>query len=490
MKLNGLLKNTSLRRKIQTSYLFIIGIMVIPTVYAICVQRYHATQYDQIITNVSQANDINHIVKIELPNELWNIVSGKTIFNNGRQYAYMMNITNGIQIMMLNTKNNVNKQKLEVASRAALTLNKNISELGVQIAGNSTVKQNEIKLEELRGITSLLSDILQEFIISEIETASKTNESIKKASLFITWVQIIIMICVISMALYTFNSITKSIEKPISDMEELSTRIAQGDFKAKLVPTNVIELKKLSYNLNTMGEKIDALVKQNIEEQKNLQKAEMKTLQAQITPHFLYNTFDTIIWLAEEEENEEVIKITRAFSEFLRTTLSKGHEWISVEQEIDYVKNYLTIQKVRYGSILDYEINCNSELFNYQVLKIILQPLVENAIYHGIKNKRGRGHITVTADYLDSSKKSIKFSVTDDGIGFTEEKLESVNIELNHVKDTEDLKNVYGLYNVNKRLRLYYNEQTQGLNIKSTFGKGTTVSIVVPCITKQEENNV
>lgn len=489
MKLNRLLKNTSLRKKIQASYLFIIIIMVVPTIYAICIQRYHATQYNQIITNVSQANDINHIVKVELPDELWNIVSGKTVFNNGRQYAYMMSITNGIQILMMNTKNN-NRQKLEVASRAALTLNKNISELGVQIASNSTVKQNEIKLEELRGITTLLSDILQDFIISEIETASKTNESIKKASLIITWVQIIIICFVILMALYTFNSITKSIENPISDMEKLSTRIAQGDFKAKLVPTNVIELKKLSNNLNTMGEKIDALVKQNIEEQKNLQKAEMKTLQAQITPHFLYNTFDTIIWLAEEEENEEVIKITRAFSQFLRTTLSKGHEWISVEQEIEYVKNYLTIQKVRYGSILDYEINCNSEIFDYQVLKIILQPLVENAIYHGIKNKRGRGHITVTADYLDENKKFIEFTVKDDGIGFTEEKLEQVNNELNQVNDTEELKNIYGLYNVNKRLKLYYNEQTKGLNIQSTFGKGTLVSFIVPCIVKQEENNV
>ena len=165
-----------------------------------------------------------------------------------------------------------------------------------------------------------------------------------------------------------------------------------------------------------MAGKIDDLIKQNIEEQKNLQKAEMKTLQAQITPHFLYNTFDTIIWLAEEEQMDDVIKVTQAFSEFLRISLSRGHEWITVGQELEHVRNYLTIQKIRYSVILQYSIEVQDGLENLKMLKLSLQPLVENAIYHGIKNKRGRGHIKVTASFSDEKKTSMGLAFLQTGL--------------------------------------------------------------------------
>lgn len=123
----------------------------------------------------------------------------------------------------------------------------------------------------------------------------------------------------------------------------------------------------------------------------------------------MYNTFDTIIWLAEEEQTEDVIKVTHAFSEFLRISLSRGHEWITVGQELDHVRNYLTIQKIRYADILNYEIEADPALNDFKMLKLSLQPLVENAIYHGIKNKRGRGHLKVSAHFSDASKKVYDF---------------------------------------------------------------------------------
>ena len=247
----------------------------------------------------------------------------------------------------------------------------------------------------------------------------------------------------------------------------------------------------LAKNMNQMAEQIDILIKKNIEEQKNFQKAEMKALQAQITPHFLYNTFDTIIWLAEQEETEEVVKITKAFSNFLRISLSRGHEWITVAQELDHIRNYLTIQKIRYADILNYEINVNEELTEFKTIKLTLQPLVENAIYHGIKNKRGRGHLKVTVDYADEQKTSIRFRVNDDGAGFTEERLEEVQKELESgSEDAEKLSSVYGLYNVHKKLKLYYGDKTQGLQIESEQGKGSSISFVTPCISEYGEEDV
>ncbi len=455
--------------------------MVIPTIYSITVSHLHSNQYDTIITNVSLANKINNITKNNVPNELWNIVSGRKAFNKGIQFKMLKDINIGIMQMSKNTKEQKGKEKLEVATRAYLTLYKNITDLGIQINNGGAVSKNEEMLDDIRGITTLLSDILQEYIILEIEDAAKTNMAIKKSSIMLTYIQGIILTIVIIFSIHSFLIVLKLIKKPISDMEILSTRIANGNLTSRLPSPDIAELKHLAINLNIMTKRIKELIEQNIEEQKNLQKAEMKSLQSQITPHFLYNTFDTIIWLAEAKQTEDVIKVTRAFSEFLRISLIKGHDWITIEQEISHISNYLTIQKIRYDAILNYDINIDKELFQYQILKLTLQPLVENAIYHGIKNKRGRGHINVRANYTDEKKDYIFFEVEDDGIGFKEEKLKQVNKEINlETKASEELTSVYGLYNVNKRLILYYNNRTDGLHIKSEYRKGTCVSFIIP----------
>jgi len=485
MELLSHLKTNSLKKRIKRSYLIIIMIMVIPTVYAVVVSNIHSTKYDTIITNVSLANSINETAKITISEEIWNIVAGRISFSDGKQYKYVNTIVSGIDQMMVNTQDESQRQKLLVAKRTCQTLTHNIDELGTLIENNSSVKQNQEKLEDIRSITSLLSDIFEDFIIAEIGTASITNKIIKQANFILTIVQAIITIASIMVAIYGFISIFNDIKNPISDMEQLSDKIAQGIFTATIKTSDIEELKGLSQNLNTLGTKIQNLMEQNIQEQKNLQKAEMKLLQAQITPHFLYNTFDTIIWLAEEEENEEVIKVTTAFSDYLRTTLSKGHEWITIQQEINHVKNYLTIQKVRYGDILNYEIDCPEELNNYFMLKLSLQPLIENAIYHGIKNKRGRGFINLKA-YFSEDKASITFEIKDNGIGFTEEKLDQVTKELEDCNNSENLKYIYGLYNVNKRLKLYFNDASDGIHIKSIYGQGSTIYFTIPCTVKKD----
>ena len=475
-------KTRSLKKALQISYIFLIGIMIIPTIYSVVVLQIHTKQYDDIITNVSNANRINQIAKTDVPNWLWEIVCGKKDFENDSPYLMISEIFDGIVDMQKHTKSRDNKQKLEVAYRACTTLNNNIKMLEEQMAAGSSVTANETSLDEIRTITSLFSDIMQDFILSEIETANETNISIKHSSIILTILQIIIIVFSVAVSINGYITVSRSIQRPLSDMKELSTQIAGGNLEARTKVPDVEELIPLANNMNLMAEQINVLIETNIEEQKNIQKAEMKALQAQITPHFLYNTFDTIIWLAEEEKTDDVVKITKAFSEFLRISLSRGHEWITIGQELDHIKNYLTIQKIRYADILNYEIDVDEEILNYKIIKLVLQPLVENAIYHGIKNKRGRGHLKVTANFTDESKSSIMFIVTDDGAGFTPERLAEVNNELKDATlDAENLSSVYGLYNVNKKLKLYYGKQTEGLLIESEHNKGSKISFVIPC---------
>lgn len=432
------------------------------------------------------------IAKDDIPAELWNIICGKKEIADGSQNKLLDNISSGLSLMLLTINNEESRGKLEVANRAYTTLRRNVNMLISQIKGGSLVTQNEATLDEIRTITSLFSDIMQDFIVTEIEAANQTNQSLRNTSIILTTIQIIITILAIIISINSFITVSAAIQKPISDMEKLSTKVSNGDLTARIDIPHVNELNTLAENLNTMAGQIDLLIQKNMEEQKNFQKAEMKALQAQITPHFLYNTFDTIVWLAEEEHTEEVVRITKAFSDFLRISLSRGHEWITISQELEHIKNYLTIQKIRYADILNYSIDADEALMDVKMIKLVLQPLIENAIYHGIKNKRGRGKLKVSAHFTNDSRTFVCFTVEDNGAGFTEERLGQVRNELRTgAQDSEKLSSVYGLYNVNKKLKLYYGENTEGLLIESEAGKGSKISFTIPVnaeITQESDN--
>ncbi|MBR1638260.1 MAG: sensor histidine kinase [Treponema sp.] len=475
------MKNRNLKMTIQFSYLLLILITLIPSVYSLIVSQIHSYQYNLIIQNVSRANRISSIANDEIPTELWDIICGRREFEKGRQYEMMDEIKSGLDSMLQSTQSSESRIKLEVAQRTGATLLRNINMLSNQMKNGSSVTQNEASLDEIRTITSLFSDVMQDFIVAEIESGNETNKSFRRSSIILTVIQVIITFVALIISTKSFFTVSNAITKPISDMESLSTKVANGDLTARIDIPHVDELDTLAENLNTMTEQIDVLIQKNMEEQKNFQKAEMKALQAQITPHFLYNTFDTIVWLAEEERVEEVVKITKAFSDFLRISLSRGHEWITIEQELEHIRNYLTIQKIRYADILSYTIDADEGLLDFKIIKLVLQPLVENAIYHGIKNKRGRGELTVRVHYADESHKTIQFTVEDNGAGFTEERLKEVRNELaTGDRDSEKLSSVYGLYNVNKKLKLYYGGQTEGIQIESEAGKGSRISFTLP----------
>ncbi len=209
-------------------------------------------------------------------------------------------------------------------------------------------------------------------------------------------------------------------------------------------------------------------------EQKQLRKAEFELLQAQINPHFLYNTLDAIVWSAEAGNQKQVVKMVGSLSEFFRSSLNKGKELVRVREELSHARSYLEIQQIRYQDILSYEIDVPEELFEYEIPKITVQPIVENALYHGIKNRRGGGKITITGEEGDTDYRII---VADDGMGMDSERLSEISKGLED-KAPEDAK-IYGLYNVNERIRLFYGEE-YGITISSEYDKGTTVTIRLP----------
>ena len=257
----------------------------------------------------------------------------------------------------------------------------------------------------------------------------------------------------------------------------MTTTITKNDLQALMTSDNVDEITELGMSFNIMIGKIKELLDSKIKEQEELKKAELRALQAQINPHFLYNTLDTIIWMAESKKTDQVVKIVTALSNFFRISLSKGMDWITIGEEVERIRSYLTIQRMRYRDILDFKIEVAEDVAENTILKLILQPLVENALYHGIKNKRQKGMIHVRA--RRKGEDEVLLEVEDDGIGFTPEKLAQLRAELDDDSGDIKLESGFGIGNVNKRIRLYYGKP-YGLSIQSEYSTGTCVTLIIP----------
>jgi two-component system sensor histidine kinase YesM len=478
-RLKSFFISASIINTIKTSHIVIIALLLVPLVMSIVVTFFNTVSYDRLITNVDKTNRLNQIVKTEIANELWDIVAGNKSFAEGRQYGIINGINAEIADIMRTTRETGNRQILEVAGRAMNTLTRYVSRLGDQMEAQYPVIENERMLDEIRGVSSLVSELLQDFIVQVIESAAAENRRIKARAVIIGAAECVIIIFATFFSVFVRTRVARSVDKSIGSLVSLSSSIAEGNLDARAELPHVRELETLTENLNIMADKIKTLINENIREQRNLQKSEMKALQAQITPHFLYNTLDSIIWLAEGNKSEQVISITRAFSDFFRISLNRGGEWVQVRDEFKHIESYLTIQKIRYRDILDYSIEYERDMEEHSMLKLLLQPLVENALYHGIKNKRGRGTITARGRWEGGF---LRFSVADNGIGMMPDHLASVRTALRRMPDfsrPEAGARAYGLFNVARRLELYYN-RTDLLDIQSAYREGTTVTLLIP----------
>lgn len=265
-----------------------------------------------------------------------------------------------------------------------------------------------------------------------------------------------------------------NVSEPIKKVRTTMKQVEKGDFNVQLKIASQDEVGELAQSFNHMIEKIKRLMAQEQESQEKLRYAELKALQSQINPHFLYNTLDSINWMVRMGRNDKVEEMIDALSTFFRISLSKGRHFISIREELIHVEKYIMIQKVRYERIMESEICVPEELFGYDIIKMTLQPLVENALYHGIKEKGEGGVIRITAE---GQGDNIVFCVSDTGLGMSKEKLEKLQIMMEQGIDHDP--DAYGIINVQKRIHMYFGTE-YGLRFESEPGSGTSVYVTIP----------
>jgi two-component system, sensor histidine kinase YesM len=473
--------NLSIRAKILASLCIVIFLMGITNVVSMLQVLSYSRQYDAIITNITTANSISGSVKLDIDNEMWKIVAGKVEFSEGKQYEIIGNVSDKVSWMITNTDSKRAKLKLILIQRTLESLTGYINQMGSKIAQNSTAAENEVVLENIRFATSVMEEVVRDYVLYEVQSMDGQYQLMRAG--FVRWqiFSILMIFSAVSFSVVAAWSLSRSIYTPIKKLHDVTTTITKNDLQALMTSDNVDEITELGMSFNIMIGKIKELLASKIKEQENLKKAELRALQAQINPHFLYNTLDTIIWMAESKKTDQVVKIVSALSDFFRISLSKGMDWITIGEEVERIRSYLTIQKMRYQDILDFKIEVDEDVSEHTILKLVLQPLVENALYHGIKNKRQGGTIIVRA--RRKSKDEVLLEVEDNGIGFTPEKLAQLRTDLEDDSGDIKLESGFGLGNVNKRIRLYYGKP-YGLSVKSEYTTGTCVTLVIP--TKME----
>ena len=472
-------KIASIKEIFQQTNRLLFSITLIPLLVISIFYTRNILIYRSALANVEEANSVSTIVQENVLEELWDLVFGLIQVSDYESGNELEKVRLAIEEIQANTTTAKEAANLDVALRTLDTLDHYISKMESNIANERPFDENEAIMVQVDAVTVLLYAILQDFVRVEIELAGKTSDDMLVSLYYLMLFELIIVLTIIYSAKKNNRFLTQQIQEPLNDLIVLSEELSQGHLDYRAKEPEVAELRVVTKSMNDMAHNLHVLIEENAVKQFDLAQSELRVLQAQITPHFIYNTLDAILSLAEQGNSEQVKTMTYALSDFLRISLSKGQDWITIEKEIRHIEDYLTILQIRYGAMLTFAIDIPEEIMQTEVLKMILQPLVENAVYHGTKHVRRAGKVTVAATVAEDT---IRFLITDNGIGMEDERLLEVQARLAQATVDDSGEGGYGLYNVRKRLLLYYGNAAS-LQIDSTYRNGTTITVTVPKIT-------
>ena len=342
------------------------------------------------------------------------------------------------------------------------------------------------RMDQLKKNIYVSTQLIEEYMYSYLYYEAGEMASIQKQIDFWLSIEIVfvvlIMVIVIPLVLSRAVKLSKSITDPIVAMNDRVEQIGSGDLSPQTpVETDDESLTLLSTGIEDMAARLDKQIELNRQEQIKLRDIELSLIQAQINPHFLYNTLDAIVWLIEIGKNDQAEQMVTSLSSYFRSFLSDGRDIVTIAEEKQHIQSYLEIQQVRYRDIMEYEINIDPSIEGTKIPKMTLQPLVENAIYHGLKPKRGKGKIIVTGTREDDK---IILKVLDTGLGMSDEELQSLKTRVLN-EDTSS----FGLTSAYKRLKLLYGDEVD-FDVVSKAGEGTTISIRFPGKEELEDETI
>ncbi|MBR4068414.1 MAG: sensor histidine kinase [Clostridia bacterium] len=466
-------ENRSIEQQIRKLLLTVLPVMCAIILMLIVMLITVNGQYTSVLQTANTAADFNQEFKTMLDSGMYNHVILPRSEASAEQLptGVLDDAEAVLRRLELTTSLPDNRWRIRSMLDMCANLRSYMDEIALEESYDNRMELLERNIRGETGLTRLIESYMHAFIDDEVREMARLQEQLTgQVTAVIIIVGAGVLVLTIAMIWYSVR-VTRRITEPIGALSKKVQQFGEGHLVAEPVSTNITELQTLDSGFDEMARRVDALMEKQIQNQQSLHRAELELLQAQINPHFLYNTLDSIAILAESGRSEDVVDMVTSLSTFFRNSLSKGEDIISLAAECTQVTSYLEIQQIRYSDILRYRIDIPDTLLDCRVPKLILQPLVENALYHGIKNRRGMGTITVTGE-CDGDDMVLR--VSDNGAGMDAEQVRILQAGI-----YEDRHTGLGLVNVHKRIRLYCGEP-YGLFFESEAGKGSTVSIRLP----------
>lgn len=486
MQESGKMNKFSLKNKFTLLTL----IMALPfigiTVYLLFSLRNYSNAYDTIVSNMTIANSYNLNFKEEMDESLYKLVVGAVTFESVAEdraledpYELIGDLREDFGMLMRITTDRESRSWLQRLIRNIDTLEDRVDDIKVSLEEGGHYDANiEMLDNNIYILTELIQDDIQYYIYYQTQSIENLKVQLnEQISRFVIWGILVLALIIFGTSIVSYV-ISNSIIRPVRKLCGVTSRISEGDFSVRAQVNTNDEMAMLADSVNEMSEHLEVMVSKIKEDERKMRHTELRLLQEQINPHFLYNTLDTIVWLIEGNSPDQAVDMVMSLSDFFRLVLSHGKEFISVRDEERHIRSYLELQHARYHDIMEYEIDIDSALYPYRILKLTLQPLVENALYHGIKYKRAKGCIRVTGSiHKDAAEDRLILVVEDTGVGMAPEELDKLQKEI--VKPCKDTESGFGLANVNERIRMNFGME-YGLAISSVKGEGTRVQVEIP----------
>lgn len=480
-----------MKKKILTLAAVVTLPFILLVMYLLASMASYSNTYSEIVSNMTVANNYNLNFKEEMDESLYKLVVGYVTLDNiesdkslKNPYDLIEELRSEFTRLTAITTESESKLWLESLLRNINALEKRVDDIVDSIDAGGRYSENiEMLDNNIYILTELIQDDIQYYIYYQTRYMEKVTDTLQKQIGRFMVVCSILIAVLIAVVAVSAVMIVSGILQPIRQLNSVTEKIAQGDFNARAQVNSDDEVAELAVSFNKMAGNMQSLIDKVKEDERKMRKADLRLLQEQIQPHFLYNTLDTIVWLIESNEPDEAVTMVVTLSDFFREILSKGKEFISIKEEEKHISSYLQIQEMRYRDILEYDIQLDQVIYKYQILKLTLQPVVENALYHGIKYKRAKGCIHI---HGEKEGDIIRLTVRDDGVGMDEEELAQLRQQIE--KPCQETEKGFGLANVNERIHMYFGYE-YGMKIESEKGKGTTVEIVIPAILEAPAEN-
>lgn len=439
---------------------------------------WYGHNYNEILNNVTTASEFNQNFKNDIDSKMYYYVI-ESQYSEGLPIEEVESAERLAKSLLATT---TEKESVSVIT-GVLNLSANLKEKITQIAETENYDERQTQLENnIYVLTDLIQVYMYNYLYYEAAHLNQLQSTLTSQLEMIMGGILLLVILLLAVLLSRSRKLSRSIAEPIENLSNRVKVISAGDLTEQpAIQANELEVQALSDGFEQMVMHLNELIAKNKDEEIHRRNAEFALLQAQINPHFLYNTLDTIIWLIEAGDVDKSVKIVSSLSNFFRFSMNRGKDVITLAEEEKHIRSYLEIQQIRYHDVMDYEIDIPPELGAYCLPKLTLQPLVENALYHGIKLKRCKGHIQVTGRQEGNR---IVLTVADNGAGMSQQRLTELR---NAIRDGKEIG--FGLHAIHKRLQLLFGDNYGVTEVFSAPGDGTKINVETPMRLAEEEED-